>query len=713
MRRHPRVSSLFFVGFVGLVGAIGGPSCSDDAGDKTTGVPNLPPEDDGTRSATTAMFAIPEADGTLANACSTVGGENEFTLECTPGFFDHPFPSDARRDADGRARFVGYPNPYTIPLITSYVAFADKLEVGFSPEAAGWLRFTGGIQPATLPADAAATLQPTASVQLIDVDPASPQRGSRHLVQLDFRHEEGVYFAPDTLSFRPVDGFPLRPRTRYALVVTKSVKGLDGGVLARPEALDHVLGYGSPTEAEDKLRADWAPAIEAIETAGVIRSAIAHLTVFTTNDPTAELFAAHDDAMTQPAPSMRDVVYKDSPGGLDVYEGMYGPTPDYQVGEVPFALPEDGGNFDSSSGTPKVQRLYDQRFAIAVPNDAVCPMPDAGYPVVLYAHGTGGDYRSFIDDGTAQALAGQCIASMGVDQIFHGTRPGAPTGPNAETIIQTLFFNFENPKSARTNPRQSAIDETARARLFTNPAGPATIPAEVSKTKQPIAFDGSKLAFFGHSQGGLNGPLFLAADAQTRGGVLSGSGSVITLTLLEKTEPTPSVASLVKSTLLRLRGEQQAEATVFHPGLALAQTIVDTTDPVHYVPHLIKEPRPGFAPKSIYQTEGVFPSGSGDSYTPPRCIEAQAVATGLPLLNPVVYPFAGMDLAGLTPVDLPPGGISGNLAGGKATGVLAQFKPQGGDGHFVVFNVPAARKQAALFCRGLADNPAGALLSIP
>jgi predicted esterase len=711
MRRHPRVTSLFLVG---LLAAAFGASCSDDGdGGANPEGPNVPPAETGPKSVTAAMFALPEADGTLANACSTVGGENEFTLDCTPGFFDHPFPSNARRDADGRARFLGYPNPYSVPLITSYIAYADRLEIGFSPEAAGWLRFSAGLDPATLPKDAAATREASSSVQLLDVDASSPEFGTRRLVQLDYRHEEGVYFAPDTLSFRPVDGFPLRPRTTYALVVTRSVKGLDGGVIQRPAVLDHVLGYGTPAEAEQKLRDDWAPALASIENAGIPRDQIAHLTVFTTNDPTAELFAAHDDALTQPAPTMSNVVYKDSPGGVDVYEGMYGPTPDYQVGQVPFALPEDGGNFDSSSGTPKVQRLYDQRFAIAVPDAAVCPVPDAGYPVVLYAHGTGGDYRSFIDDGTAQALAGQCLASMGVDQIFHGTRPGAPTGPNAETIIQTLFFNFENPKSARTNPRQSAIDETARARLFTNPDAPATISAEVAKNKQEIRFDGSKLAFFGHSQGGLNGPLFLAADGQTRGGVLSGSGSVITLTLLEKTSPTPSVAALVKSTLLRLRGDQQAEATVFHPGLALAQTIVDTTDPVHYVPRLIKNPRPGFLPKSIYQTEGVAASGKGDSYTPPRCIEAQAVATGLPLLNPVVYPFAGMDLAGMAPVDLGPAGLSGNLAGGQATGVLAQFTPQGGDGHFVVFNVPKARKQAALFCRGLADNPVGALVNLP
>jgi hypothetical protein len=643
-----------------------------------------------------------------------VGGENALTLECTPGFFDHPFPSDARRDAEGRARFVGFPNPYKVPLITNYIAVADRLEAGFSPEAAGWLRFDGAVDPATLPTSIAATREATASVQLLDVDPASPERGQRHTLDISYREKEGVYFAPSTLSFRPADGFPLRPHTRYALVVTRDVKGADGKILRRPTSLDGVLGFAEPTGTGLALRDDWAPAIATIESAGIPRARIAHLTVFTTNDPTAEMFAVRDDAMKQPAPTVSNVAYVESRDAFDIYEGTYGPTPDYQVGTVPFAQPADGGSFGFENGAPKVQRVYDQRFAWAVPKAATCPLPPNGYPVVLYAHGTGGDYRSFIDDGTATALAGQCLASMGVDQIFHGTRPGAPTGPNAEARIQTLFFNFENPLAARTNPRQSGVDEAARARLFTASGATTIVPASVSKEGTEIRFDGSKLAFFGHSQGGLNGPLFLASDDQARGGVLSGSGSIISLTLLEKTSPQPSVASLVKSTLLALRGaDELAEATTFHPGIALAQSIIDVSDPIHYVGFFAKSPRSGFAPKSIYQTEGVFPSGVGDSYTPPRCIEAQAIATGLPVQAPVIYPFAAMGLAGLDPLAVGPEGVSGNLAGGQATGVLAQFSPPGkSDGHFVVFNVAAARKQAASFCRGLADDPKGRLLPV-
>src|SRR5690606_35661071 len=120
------------------------------------------------------------------------------------------------------------------------------------------------------------------------------------------------------------------------------------------------------------------------------------------------------------------------------------------------------------------------------------------------------DYRSFIGDGTARALAQRCLASMGIDQVLHGTRPGAPpeSDPNRDSKIELYFFNFENPLAARTHNRQATADVVQQARLFTE--SKAKIPASVSKTGADIAFDGSKVLFFGHSQGGLNGPLFLA-----------------------------------------------------------------------------------------------------------------------------------------------------------------------------------------------------------
>ncbi len=631
-------------------------------------------------------------------------------------FFEHPFPSDLRREADGKARYVGWPNPFQNVLISEYIKATDHLLDGFSPDAPVYLRFDKPIDPATLPADPPASAKSDASVQVIDVDPSSPEKGQRRLVQLHWQETvaEGSYWQPNTLAVMPILGRPLRPKTRYAVVVTKKARAKDGAEIHPSADLDEVLGNTPVTTKTQKVHDLFAPAIAELAAAGVATKDIVHLTAFTTNDPTAEVFAIADDVKANvPAPTAKDWAAKDATADYDVYEGNYGPSPNYQSGTVPYRKPPDGGGFVFEGGKPKLQNTFDLRFALMVPNKDKCPMPASGYPVVLYAHGTGGDYRSFVDDGTGPALAQRCMASMGVDQIFHGTRPGSPDAndPQRDSKIQLLFFNFDNAFAARTNNRQSAIDVVQQGRLFT--ASHVTVPAAVSTTKGDIAFDATKVMFFGHSQGGLNGPLFLAASDIARGGVLSGAGSVLAVALLEKTKPV-DVAAAVRVLLGLSDPDRAKELNVFHPALALAQTIVDATDPIHYGAFITTSPRPGFAPKSIFQTEGIAADGSGDTYAPPHGIEALSVAMSLPRILPGTRPIVEGQWAGLADLTIPASGVQGNIAGGRATGGLAQFTPKSGsDGHFVVFNVPQARAQAATFCKDLAADPLGRLSPAP
>jgi hypothetical protein len=107
-------------------------------------------------------------------------------------------------------------------------------------------------------------------------------------------------------------------------------------------------------------------------------------------------------------------------------------------------------------------------------------------------------------------------------------------------------------------------------------------------------------------------------------------------------------------------------------------------------------------------TKGINPDGTGDTYAPPPTIEAHALAIGLPLQIPFQHAIPQLALGGPAPVMVPAAGLARNLAGGMASGILAQWAvPAGDDGHFVVFDVPAAQEQAAQFNQNLAANPAG------
>ncbi len=631
-------------------------------------------------------------------------------------YLDHPWPSDVRRDPGGSIHIEGLYNASTSPVVSSYVGTTKGMLDGFSPTAASYFRFDGDIDPTTLPSTPFASQSSESGVQLVDIDPNSPERGSRRLVEWRWRSAPGYYWLPHTLAVAPAHGYPLRPRTRYALVVTRAVKALRGGALEPSDDLLEVLGRRALTARTIGVRESFNNALYELSRVNVTASDVVQLTVFTTNDPKQDLFRVADQLPTViAAPTVDPTTWaqREQKFAYDVYEGTYGPAPNFQAGKLPFANLGDGGDFQFDSfGKPIVQSTFTMRFTLVVPNATQCPPPASGYPIVLYAHGTGGDYRSIVNEGhpVGGMLASQCLASMGVDQIFHGIRPGAPpmteTPAQRESDIQLLFFNLQNPIAARTNGRQSAIDVIQQARLFTD--SHTLIPASVSRTGADIAFDASKLLFVGHSQGGVNGPLFLAADNKARGGVLSGTGGMITVALLEKTQPPPSVAGAVRVLLNLSSHDYDDELDLFHPVINLAQMIVDATDPINYMPYIIEHPRKGFAPKSIYQTEGIGPDGVGDSYAPPHGIEYASLAMGLPRQIPSVRVIPNAIYTGLFDVTIPPDGLSGNLAGGKASGVLAQFAPvQGSDGHFVLFDVPEARLQASVFCKNLANDPKG------
>jgi hypothetical protein len=672
---------------LGMLAIVAGGACSSSSGTSTT------------PAATTGTQALWIAPASLAQLSDV-------------HFYDHPWPSDLRRDPDGTIHVVGFYNPRDVLLLSTYITEAQGLLPGFSPTAAMYLRFTGDIDPSTLPLDPPHSVMPSSSVQLVNVDPMSPEHGKRHLLETFFWPQpDGVYWLADTLAVRPALGYPMLPNTKYALVVTTAVKAADGSTLTPSSDLAEVLGTKS-LEARVQAAHDlYAPAVADLAAQGIPATSIVHLAVFTTNDPTADLFSVIDDVHANvPAPTVDATTWMptDQTADYDVYEGYYGPSPNYQDGVPPYN--NSGGSFVFLNGKPQLQNTFKQKFALVVPNAQKCPMPASGYPIMLYAHGTGGDYRSIVDEGNSfgDLLAQHCMASMGINQIFSGDRPGSPglSDPNYEGDEDLLFFNVNNLLAARTNGRQGAVDVEQQARLFTQTK--MTVPASVSRTQTVISFDATKLVFVGHSEGGLNGPLFLAGDDQALGGVLSGSGAMITVALLEKTSPMPSVAATVKTVLELTTPSEAAELNLFHPVLNMAQTIVDATDPVNYARYIFQSPRPGFAPKSILQTEGVNPDGTGDTYAPPLGIEIHSVALGLPRETPGVHTIVQAAWGGLGDVTVPAAGLQGNLAGGKASGVLGQFVPApNDDGHFVAFDVPAAHAQVGQFCQNLAANPLG------
>jgi hypothetical protein len=577
----------------------------------------------------------------LCSACS--GGSHVVSLHdlhqpdgvvqapsLTRDYYALPFPNDARREADGTIDLRGHPRP--AGLLADYVDAIDRDITGFGTNAGIYFRFDGPLDPASLPADPNASLDVNGAAFVVELTEGAPAYGKPSPVRARFVATGYEVIGPNWLGLLPYPGVPLKERTTYAAILTDGLRSADGGPVARHPDFDAALAPGAESAADPWVAAAaraYAPLKAYLATRPGLAERVVNATVFTTVDTTGLMPKLRQAVYTTPAPVLADLVDAgpNQAGVNHLYEATYR-SPNFQEGDPPYDRTGGAIRLDAQ-GLPIVQRTETLRILLSIPEG---PMPAAGWPVVLYAHGTGGSYRSFINDGSARQAAnitdanGATIARMamvGIDQVLHG--PRVPP----DTAIELAFFNLVNIVAARANVKQGAADDFQLVRLVKG-----VDIAQAPGTNAPIKFDPAHIYFKGHSQGGLTGPLFLAAEPEVRAAVLSGAGGGLILSLLHKTEPV-DITMLVGS-LLRDPVDE------FHPLLSLAQLFLEDSDPVNYGHLFFRAPPAGFEPKSIFQSLGLI-----DRFTPVPVIKALALSMGVQPIRPELDPIEGLDLAGL------------------------------------------------------------------
>ncbi|HND32647.1 MAG TPA: hypothetical protein PLA94_21775, partial [Myxococcota bacterium] len=355
-----------------------------------------------------------------------------------------------------------------------------------------------------------------------------------------------------------------------------------------------------------------------------------------------------------------------------VYQG-YVDVPIWQRGQRPYR-DEGGGFVFDATGKPEVQGWERVRFTLTTPFDN---MPASGWPVVIYGHGTGGDdltiARRKEDEGPV--LARQGIAVLAIAQPLHGDRA------TPETDAELDSFNYLNPEAGRGNFRQGAADHIFMAELLTSR------PPHFTSGGGDILLDPNRVAYFGHSQGGLSGGLaapFLAEDVQAVG--FSGAGGVLALTLELRKDPL-DIQDLIESLL---GFEETEEANLFHPVVGLIQSMAEVTDPINYAPGWYKEdPGVGGRPLPVLLTEGLL-----DEYTPSVTTEALAAAARIPVVGPPANAPEAFRLRGLDPEGWPASNNVRDWTGADNTAGLAQYPD---NGHFAIYDNPEAEQFYATF----------------
>ncbi len=599
---------------------------------------------------------VPILAGSMLTAC-VADGDGPRPLIEGPGFFDAPFPSDTRL-VNGHPDLSDFPLQDDIFILSDYIGMADQLD-GFGLASPIWVRFEGPLDAAALPT-AAASIQDGAGLFLVDIDPTSPERGRRIPVDSSFAADATRWHDGNLLAVQPVWGLPLRPSTRYALVLTKSLASTPRGWTALTDPTSEGHAYLRDLE-------------ETLFQLHVDVDDVAYATLFTTQDPTAEMARLVHRMRTglQIHPLDQALVVEEGGWFYERYQGEIR-IPIWQHGVEPYTA-EGGGFVFDETGWPELYRMATVEFTLTIPKDAA--MPADGWPVVIYSHGTGGDRATFANEpeGTevASMFAKEGIAGFGISLPFHGDR-------YAGSEVELVSFNYLNPESGRSAFRQAALEQVWLAEVLT--ALPHHFTAEDGLVADT---DPNRVAYMGHSHGAEIGimavPFF---HDRVRASVLSSGGGGLSIALLSRDAGDFDIQGILEEVLQLEDGE---ELTATHPAVGLVQMIAEITDPLHYARYWFAErPRWSATPQNVLVFQGLQ-----DIYTPPPSIGALAAAGHVPFLGPIAETWPAQAFVPTARVDLPAAGTAEAWDGSRVTSGLLQYPDLG---HFAVFEDSGAMK---------------------
>ena len=614
------------------------------------------------------------------------------------GLFDAPFPDESARKPDGTidiAKFPGYDGAIFVQAAWSTAARDAR---GFSQTSTIYFR-TNAPLGATLPTPAKSTATDS-PIQILDVDPQSPERGKRVPLIASFAVDPGPYGQADLLGLTPYQGIPLRRGTLHAAVVLRKLGDASGNALGVAPEMAQLAKKVKPAALSDAAFAADVVAIDALASLGIAVADVAGLAVFRTDDSEPAIESVLADAL--PRATLGAF------GASDVYDDycVYTSTaqmPVYQTGKPPYASEGGYWTFDTA-GKPIVQRTEGARVFLTVPRAA---MPATGFPTVVFSRTGAGADRAAIDRGVrdkdgnaapgtglARDMAKAGFATISIDGPLGGIR-----NPDASDE-QFLIFNIGNPSAIRDNVRQSAVELAVAAHLVDQVSFDASPCPGFSGPAGKVAIDAQKLALFGHSMGATIAPLALAIEPRFGAAILSGAGGSWIENILYKKKPLD-----VRPLAELLVGYTSSHRELAHgdPALALVQWAAEGADPPVYGRRIVTKLGQGRA-RHVLMFQGIV-----DHYIMPPMANASSTSFGLDLAGPA-RESQSPELVGLTPaldaLALVGHGqkafpVKGNVAhddGTASTAVVVQHLADGiEDGHEIVFQRTETKAQLRCF----------------
>jgi pimeloyl-ACP methyl ester carboxylesterase len=565
-----------------------------------------------------------------------------------------PYPSNRYTRADAttktglRVAIAGRTADVIVAALPGTIGTLEDSD-GFSTLGGVYATFTDDLDRTTFTRDPDAYTKPGTPMALVDVDPASPEMGRAHALiprYVSSNDDLGAMVPDFTLVAEPAT--PLRPKTRYAFVLTDTITTTYRTPLVPTDDTKALLSGGAEGDYGASVRAAM-PIVGAAT--GIAPEHVALATVFTTESVHDTLLAAAGAARAAAPPKLSDtlVVNEMGTGADDLRVRFAGhfPAPDYR------APKPDGKWYVGADGKPTLQSTASLEFYLAF-SDRTHSGPR---PVAIFQHGLGSD-KDFTW-GTTDRLKALGIAVIGIDAPEHGSRATPPYPPGMTDIVKatTDFFGINTDTKtfdvaiARDNFRQMACDQLEELRFVQALGSLDVLPLGAPDGVPDI--DPTKVIYLGHSFGSVMAATFLALAPEVRASVWNVGGAGLGM-LFEDS----ALFSIIVKAL------EPPNTTTGQPArfFSTIQGILDPGDAANYAHYVTTEGLPGvpgWAPRDVLIEEVI-----DDNIVPNSSAERYARAAGLAQVGPVVNAIPGLASV--------PSPASANLANG-VTGGIFQF----------------------------------------
>lgn len=614
-----------------------------------------------------------------------------------------PYPDDVHLVPDPATR-TGLRHDVVVPTATgshtivfsALLAEANELD-GFSPIGPIVLELDDAVDPASLPATPAESVDPTSSLVLLDQTPWSVNFGRRVPVRVEVRNGDATGFGLTSNTLLVFPSIPLEPEGRYALYVTRRLLAAPDRPLSPSPYFAAVLGEPVPAEAPEITRnrdllaevfeagrKQLRPALGADELAFAARISVRSIQpiqddvqvmkrqILAAAPPAVHIDAGDPDAVeADPADHVAALVR----GTWD--------APDWRNGSY---LARD------AEGRPTVTGSQSICFRLALPTAALA----GPVPIVMYQHGNPGESEVEVLRNATRFLAEAGYAVIGFTDVLNrevatpSSTPGAacknyesPTASDESRLTSQVFaivLELLANNRLADHWAQTLGDQLAFVRMIQGLGDLDLLPLGAPDGVPDL--DPSQLLYMGISEGGNNGQAFAAYAPEVRAAALMVGGARLLEVLIHQ-----QAATFLEALPLLFPGLAPADIWT---AAAIFQADFDRQDKHNHGRFVYRRParvptrcsdlasclapdwcdEPGNCTSS--KPSVLMVEGLDDSLVPNHATESSAWQLGnLPHLEPVqrAVPF----------LQTVRHSVSGNVAPGT-TAAFYQYVPNGVDG---------------------------------